>query len=175
MFVEFLTVSGWIFWVAVTLIALLAAFMSAEEAHSEAVVVVVVALLGVTFFTDAFDGQRVSWLVTLFFVHLFLGVCWATKKWYDFSVDERDRLYDVYDRAAPSDNFSPARTGSREEYARRHKPAAADNKARITNWMLLWPLSVLWWSTTIPRRFVAWVYERLSGVFDRITDKVFSG
>ena len=47
-------------------------------------------------------------------------------------------------------------------------------KERITTWILWWPTSFLWTMLNDPLvRLAKWIYQRLGGVYDRITNLVF--
>lgn len=169
MLIQFLTVTGWMFWAAVGVLALLEFFFLAnEDDYSGAAIFFAVAgLLATILFTDAFNGMRLAWAAAALGGYLVLGVIWAFKKWWDYVTKERDRLRDTY-------KVSPPKDQTWEQYSNRWRPTAADNKQKITAWMALWPFSFSWWVLTWPRRFFSWAYARLTTVFDRITDRVFA-
>jgi hypothetical protein len=51
-------------------------------------------------------------------------------------------------------------------------PVGLENKGLITSWIMYWPLSLLGTLLNNPfRRFFAYVYESVSGLYDKISDK----
>jgi hypothetical protein len=52
-------------------------------------------------------------------------------------------------------------------------PKGIDNKAKIVSWISYWPLSLIGTLLNDPfRRFFEWVYESVSGVYDKITKRL---
>lgn len=80
--------------------------------------------------------------------YIVAGVLWSFVKWYFFLLDCKAKGL--------------------------KRPYAEDNKSRIVSWMMYWPVSVI---ATCIFDFIkrAWnsLYEKISGVFDSITDKVY--
>lgn len=57
---------------------------------------------------------------------------------------------------------------------KRYRPYAVDNKDLIVSWMIYWPLSLFWYVTNNPiRKIFTWVYDKVSGMYDRLGDKHF--
>ena len=55
------------------------------------------------------------------------------------------------------------------------KPAAAENKLRITGWITYWPWSALWTIIDEPvRKSVKYVWDRLASTYQRMSDKAFA-
>ena len=51
-------------------------------------------------------------------------------------------------------------------------PKGIDNKAKIVSWIGYWPLSLIGTLLNDPfRRFFEWIYESVSGVYDKITTR----
>lgn len=168
MFTEFLLIDSWAFWVVIAFVIILeAALLTTDKYHGLATFLATAALLGIIFFTDAFKGARIVWLIFILILYVALGVAWAFKKWYTFVTEARDQLRESYNRAKPGDLTF-------EQYTVGKRPLAIANKQRIVSWMVLWPFSFSWWAMTWPRRAFAWLYERLSTVFDRISDRIFA-
>lgn len=174
MFIEFLTVTGWVFWAVVIAAALvIALFDNSEGGESPALFFSVVALVGVVLFTDAFVGVslfKISLIAVAYFV---AGTVWGFVKWYLFLVDKRDYTKAVFEKHNSSGAEHMKIEGTLEDYLKKNRPTAADNKARIVAWILLWPLSVLASLLTWPRRLVVWIFNQLRGVFDRMGEKIF--
>jgi hypothetical protein len=120
-------------------------------------------------FTDAFDGVRLWAFAALAALYLAAGAGWAIWKWYGFVRGRYAKERASYDGSAAINERQ-----TWEDYAKRNRPKAADYKARLTTWMALWPLSALWDLLRWPRRAFVWMYERLSSLFDRISQRVFS-
>lgn len=59
---------------------------------------------------------------------------------------------------------------SLEEVIKDITPKGIDNKAKIVSWIAYWPLSLIGTLLNDPfRRFFEWIYELVSGVYDKIT------
>ena len=53
-------------------------------------------------------------------------------------------------------------------------PNWRNNKERMTAWILYWPTSALWTILNDPLvRLAKWIYSRLGGVYDKLTQRVF--
>jgi len=175
MWAEFLTVSGWLFWAVVVAVALLIAlFDSAEGGEHAALTTGVFALVGVVLFTNVFAGVTLVAFALFAAGYFAVGPAWAFWKWYRFLIDRRDYTKKVYaNHQAGGEHMRIKET--LEEHLKKNQPTAANNKARIVAWILLWPFSVLGSLLSWPRRLVVWIFNLLRGVFDRIADKIFSG
>lgn len=154
MLTEFFLVSGYVFWIIVAGIVLLdIALLSWADPDDTgwAVFFTAAGLVGAVLFTDAFKGIYVQTLIAGAVLYLIFGVIWSFYKWFDFVIEAK-------------------RTRSKDE----KPPLAARNKQRITTWMALWPFSLMWWILTWPRRAFIWLYERISTVFDRISERIWA-
>lgn len=53
-------------------------------------------------------------------------------------------------------------------------PKAAEHKAQIVAWIAYFPVSMLWTLINNPvRRFILWVYEAVSGIFQQLSERAF--
>lgn len=56
------------------------------------------------------------------------------------------------------------------------KPLAVKHKSRITQWIAFWPISATWTIINDPvRKIVNGIFNRIKGVFQRISDNMFAG
>lgn len=101
--------------------------------------------------------------------YLVLGTAWSFFKWYLHCRDERKRFDEwIEEEKKGTQRYGP---GSRPE-----KPLASVNKARITGWMTFWPWSLVWFIINDPvRRAFNAIYDRLQGIYQRISDSAFAG
>ncbi len=176
MLIQFLAVSGLAFWIIIAAVIVLDIALltrSDNEVEGWAVAITTGAFIGAILFTDAFKGMRVGYLVAGVAVYLAAGVLWSLKKWYDYVIGILTDLRQKYDIAGYV-NKEAKGNETFEAYARRSQPRAANNKQRIVGWMALWPFSFSWWVLTWPRHAFVWLYDRLSTVFDRISDRVWA-
>lgn len=172
MLMTFMAVSGWAFWgIILATLVLDVVFLSSDRMEPQAVFLTVGVALGVVLFTDAFAGVRISTLLAALAIYMAVGVVWSIKKWYSFVVNALAGLRKRYDNYAHKDAKGNETFAA---YAAGLQPKASENKTRITGWMALWPFSVAWWILTWPRRAFAWLYERLSTLFDRISAHVWA-
>jgi len=90
--------------------------------------------------------------ITLCFIlYLILGVFWSFAKWYFYVIDHKKRNHLSY------------------------RPSASDHKGDIIGWMTYWPLSFISFLVRRPlRRIFTFIYERVSGVFENITNSVYN-
>lgn len=172
---EIVTVTGWAFWIILGVIVLVEFFLHAigdeidgADSHGGCTAIFFITVVAIALFTDAFAGW--SWTKALLGVvaYVVIGVVWAMFKWVLFIRKALRRARAV---------FSTMNAADRKpfpEYAKDHKPQAAENKSRIVSWMTVWPISLAWFLFTYPRKLFVWLYERLSTVFDRITDRIWS-
>jgi len=174
MLTELLLVGGWLFWTILLGFVLLEVVLltwTDPERDATPIIVLAIGLAGILLFTDAIKVLTwQQWLVSGG-IYVLAGVIWSIKKWYSYLVKERNYLRGIYD----SQTLSVNRTDQgRIEFAREKRPKASDNKQRITTWMLLWPFSFSWWVLTWPRELFNWLYQRLSTLYDRMSERVFS-
>jgi len=119
---------------------------------------------GTTLATDAIwmwhnPGLSLMWIA----IYLGIGIVWSFWKWYQFLIDCRER----YER----DNSNPNNYRANIE---NYIPAASEYKAMITSWWVYWPFSALWFVIQNPfRRIGLFIYDRIGGVYDKITLNVF--
>lgn len=116
-----------------------------------------------------------------------IGVVWSFFRWYVYLKDSKRSQDDliafklqIYKREVAgreqdiADKLRNPRTEPRPVSLEYTIPQAADNKERITTWMVYWPFSVLGYLATNPiQRMYRWIYEHVSGVYDKMTLSVF--
>lgn len=62
-----------------------------------------------------------------------------------------------------------------EEVIEKITPIGIEHKAKIVSWISYWPLSLIGTLLNDPfRRFFEWIYESVSGVYDKITQRLKS-
>ncbi len=147
-----LLTTGWLFWaiIAVIMIFDVLALTTEDDNMSGWAIFLTMAALVLSFgFTDAFVSVKLTWLAVGIVAYCLIGVVWSFKKWIDFILETK--------RLAPS----------------RDRPLASQHKTRIITSMALWPFQFVWWVLTWPRNFFIWAYNRLSTVYDRITNHIW--
>lgn len=167
---EVVLVGGWVFFAMLFAACAIIALVLGREMPGGAVFVASIVVLAMVLFTDAFKGARLQWLIALIVAYFIVACAWSAWKWYEHVIDRRDHLKEMYDQSKPADG---SERESWESYSRKFRPQASENKELIMAWMVLWPFSMTWWLLTWPRKMFTWLYERMTTVFDRITDKVF--
>jgi hypothetical protein len=56
------------------------------------------------------------------------------------------------------------------------KPSAVRHKSSITQWIAFWPISFVWTMINDPvRKVVNWIFSRIKGTFQRMSDAMFAG
>lgn len=83
-----------------------------------------------------------------------------------------DKIRDARFRRADDNNYSIDidKADSLEVIANKVAPMASKKKSVITSWISYWPVSVAATLLNNPfRRFFEWVYDNLSGYYDKIT------
>lgn len=72
------------------------------------------------------------------------------------------------DGSGPISSFDEGK--SIEEVIEKITPIGLEHKAKIVSWISYWPLSLIGTLLNDPfRRFFEWIYESVSGVYDKIT------
>ena len=132
--------------------------------------------------------------------YVLIGIIWSMVKWWfhvrKIAKNQREaRTYWLQERAdSPPGNvklyenalatgvLDPVLQKAWEDNIRRHcydsikKPYASENKKKIMGWLAYWPWSFLWTFINDPvRTFFNWLYESLSGLYQRIADSAFRG
>lgn len=102
---------------------------------------------------------------------VFIGVAWSFFRWYVYLKDSKRRQDDNYQDFVKNEKKWDRKVERELKYT---IPQAEDNKERITTWMVYWPFSVLGYLATNPiQRMYRWIYEHVSGVYDKMTVSVF--
>ncbi len=121
-------------------------------------------------------------LLTYFLGYLGLGVVWGFIKWISYSFQMKDKFlefkqsYVEYVRAdktviTAEQEFSLFNYSCRQDTA---APQASNNKSKIIRWMTYWPWSAVWTIINDPvKRFFVFVYNRVGGLFDKISNTIF--
>lgn len=166
---ELVTVGTWLFWSLVaTFVFIEICFLSFDDNEDPAIVTALITFVAAVTLTNLFRGISPLWLVSMAAVYLALGVLWSIKKWYTFVVEKKAEILIRFN------NLSPQKT-TFADYAKDQRPTAARNKERIVVWMTLWPFSFSWWILLWPRRAFTWIYNRLSTLYDRISERLWNG
>lgn len=118
--------------------------------------------------------------VTVVLAYAVIGVVWGIIKWFFFLLAVRDCLIEFRARkgitgsltgTAANDFFSYNKLGV---YSL--PPNAFKSKARIVGWMMWWPVSMPWTVINEPvKRFFAFIYARIAGSLQRLSDRLFDG
>lgn len=108
-----------------------------------------------------------------FGLYFAVGAIWSIVKWYFFLLKLRDKVQSGEHR-----DYSQQSKGLSEAAIKRKRPAksfAKNNKGQIFGWIGHWPFSMI--GTFIGdfiKRIVTNIYLLLQGLFDRISNHVFS-
>jgi len=115
--------------------------------------------------SGAIIGSVVGWVI--------LGVLWSFFKWYVFLKDNKEYQDTYY---AKHREFREETYKGKEIPPRVYDiPQAVNNKERIITWMMYWPFSIIGFLLSNPlQRFFKWIYNQISGVYERITKSVYS-
>ncbi len=123
-------------------------------------------------------------------VYFPIGVCWAFLKWYLKLKNAKESLLerkaDFFDRNSKSHGLSSATSEADKAKiaalvaknwsveVKLVKPIASINKSAIMSWIGYWPISMVW---TLLDDFltaiVKSIYNHISGVFNKMSDKMF--
>jgi len=122
----------------------------------------------------------------IFFGYVALGIAWSVGKWTLFVKEVFENFTTFKKKLENSNKFKPeeiikklsakfqpyGRDGATlESIVEEIKPEASDKKSLIVSWIAYWPISVLATLLNDPfRRFFEWVYENISGLYDKITE-----
>ena len=91
-------------------------------------------------------------IVLLVLVYMFIGTVWSLFKWY---------LY-VQDLV-------------KNDTTKKYKPELGHHKSKITSWIILWIPSMIVFVLNDPiRRLAHWIYDRMSGLYQAITDRAYA-
>lgn len=111
-------------------------------------------------------------LILFVFIYTAIGAAYtAIWRWPEFLKENSDNIHKQYDRYTKSnedatlDNFLQSNVYNTY--------SASNRKAHLANWVLAWPLSLLW---ELSRKPVVWlwnnIYTILGNLFDRIAKRV---
>jgi len=86
-------------------------------------------------------------------------------KWIDWLREHKEEL-------TPGGYIGFAEIDSPEDIAKRLTISSNSNKGLIVSWIAYWPMSIASTLLNDPfRRFMNWIYDRISGVFQRMSEK----
>lgn len=127
--------------------------------------------------------------------YLFLGVCWATFKWYLYCLDKaaeykeaKDTLYKYWlnneiGQNAANDWTEEQKQVQWKEYlkSKAHKfnygdivPKISNSKHKLFIWVGYWPVSIVWtFLSDFITRTIQKIYDYLKGFWQRIAEYVF--
>lgn len=118
--------------------------------------------------------------------YIAIGVLWSFPKWWFFVHQVRDRYIDELNGYKLSRGLAPDKILNPDEMAAFKKathyrwdnqipPQVSKNKNTVLVWMMYWPFSLLWTLFDEPiQRAFRWIFERIKGVYQRISESVFS-
>ncbi len=193
-----LAVGGILFWIFVSIIALVLFIVVANEKPGWATISVIATLLLLAWLGDfnlwTVITHNPLWAVALFFAYVALGVGWSFWKWWFFVTDKRDKFVELkaeYERAVKKRkereeveviehrycyNDDTHLNRLRCEMELNKKPGARDNKARILTWTIWWPWSFIWTLVDDPlKKFFKYIYKKLQATYQKIADKIYAG
>lgn len=187
-----LAVGGVLFWIFVSIVALVLFIVVANEKPGWATIYVVVTLVLLAWLGDFNLWKVVThepwWAVALFAAYVVLGVSWSFWKWWFFVTDKRDKFLELknrYEKVVKDDkpeseychlDYDCSLNHLRREMELNKKPRARDNKARILTWTIYWPWSFVWTIIDDPlKKLFKYIYKKLQAVYQKIADKVYVG
>lgn len=170
MFAQLATFTGYAVWIGIAVFILLVSVPLRAGSQTGAMVLAVILLAGALAFTDFASRVSLFWLVVLAPVYVAAGIGYAIYRWRAFILDRKATARAAYLKA-PATDITFDTWAPKNGYAR---PLAADNKERLTGWLALWPWSLAWELLSLPRRLFAALYERLTTVFERMSQKLWA-
>ena len=187
MLYEFLIVGGVLFWI-IALLAAIAIVAAIEYDSGQNATIVAVAFVAImVLFSNVeapFTWLMNNWLLLAVMVVAYIGVGggWSVVKWYFHCLALRDNYREEKSEFLTSNNISGDTIPEelKESWKRRigygyKTPQVRENKATILMWMTYWPFSAFWTLLNDPiKRAFKWVYNRLGGMLQGISDKMFS-
>lgn len=85
------------------------------------------------------------------------GTLWSFVKWYFYLIEQKERIIN--------------REHSFQYYKERFE--VKENKERILNWMIYWPLSGLWTLINQPvRKLFKAIFHRIEGTYQKMSDNI---
>jgi hypothetical protein len=171
MIAEFMTVSGWTFWIVLSLVFLINAFALRDEDNAlGAVTFGCLALAGAILLTDAFKGWSWFWLLIVVIGYPVVGVAWAGLKWRAFILRRKAEAKAAYNAAPPTDKPFEEWAANTSAHQR---PTAAKEADQIAAWIGLWPWSMIWVGFQYPWRGIVWLAKYVSTSFERWAENLW--
>jgi hypothetical protein len=89
--------------------------------------------------------------------YIVVGIIWSFIKWYFYLIELKEE-----------------RKGKSSSYFTRSGDVS-ENKERILNWMIYWPLSAFWTIINQPiRRLFKYIYRGIEGRYQKMSDKILN-
>lgn len=187
-----LAVGTTLFWAFCIVPFLLLCYLVENEKHvGAAITTIVTAILALMLL----DRSAFTWLLDNYLVvivgYIAAGILWGGGRWIFYVWRYLDAYRTVrasflkqtsaetvtkenkkdFQKALAAESYSLL--GQRYDLTL-EKPRALDNKARIIFWMTYWPASMVWTFLNDPvQRLFRFIFRRLVGVFDGISDFMF--
>lgn len=137
---------------------------------------------------DTIKAQPLS-IVAFAAVYLLAGIAWSIPKWWFHVRNLRDEYLEAIQKfldqeganiKAEDFDFEGELGDHWSSYNAPYwdnkiPPRASENKSRILTWVLYWPFSMVWTIIDEPfRRAFTMVFERIRGLYQRISESAFS-
>lgn len=124
------------------------------------------------------NASTILYALLAYFV---FGIAWGVTKWFFFLMRVRDKLVaylkenGIKTPLSENDVAAFARTHLKHVvYGSSIPPKAAENKGRITFWMIYWPFSAPWTLINEPvKRFFNFIYNRIANLLQGMSDRLF--
>lgn len=189
MFVEFFVFFGLWWWILFGTFVIADIFFLENDNGSGATFVFGAFLAVMFFFGDwnPFPAMMADplWTIQLVLGYFVGGTIWSVIKWYFHGLNLRDEYRLVKERFFSREGITgdkiPQALISKWEgtifsnFPKGVPPKAMDNKASIMMWMTHWPFSLVWTILNDPiRRIFMFVYSRLAGLMQKISDRIFA-
>ena len=116
--------------------------------------------------------------------YLAAGTAWGIGKWWFYLGNVKtkyNRAVKLYNASTTKDwkNFNDfiieEGLNTYELDSETYRPLIAKNKRRFMIWMVYWPFSMVWTLLNDPiRKIFNWIYDRLAGMLQGMSDKMFN-
>ncbi len=188
MFFEFFVLFGMWWWILFALFIMADIFFLEHDNGFGATSIVIAFLVTIFFFGDwnPFPLMMADPLLAVELVlgYFIFGAVWAVVKWYFHGLNERDEYRVIKQRffsnegiagdKIPQDLISKWENLVERRFSKGVPPDWMQSKATMTMWMSHWPFSLVWTVLNDPiRRIFMFIYSRLGGIMQWITDRQF--
>lgn len=167
----------WLWLLALSLVFVLDVVLCENDAFGWATFLVItgtglVAWLGGEVNVFAWTWANLADIAEFLLAYFLVGAFWSIAKWYLYLLKVKEKVEAgtwAYGYRERPDASKDAKIRPRETFAR-------NNKARIMGWIAHWPFSAIGaLFGDLLNRIVTHIYRVLSGLYDRIANRVFSG